>query len=137
MSTVRHAARAHCLTIYWTGASPAGWLWRHLPAEWTGRIKCRWGTSPVSRVDRRRVLSTINADTAQPRGLTSGSARWLMSRATSHVTASGLRLSGERKRTGLDTCQYWTLAYARVSHVPGACCGSDLTRRDLDSFQGT
>jgi hypothetical protein len=30
-------------------------------------------------------------------GLTSGSARWLMSRATSHAAAVGLRLSGERR----------------------------------------
>jgi hypothetical protein len=55
------------------------------------------GTSPVSRVDRQRVPSAINAETARPRGLTSGSARWLTSRATSHVAASGLRPSGERK----------------------------------------
>jgi hypothetical protein len=40
----------------------------------------------------------INAESARSRGLTSGSARWLMSRATSHVAASGLRLSGERMR---------------------------------------
>jgi hypothetical protein len=31
------------------------------------------------------------------RGLMSGSARWLMSRATSHAAAVGLRLSGERR----------------------------------------
>jgi hypothetical protein len=54
----------------------------------------------VSRMDRRRVLFAINAETARPRGLMSGSTHWLMSRATSHVTASGFRLSGERKRTG-------------------------------------
>jgi hypothetical protein len=30
-------------------------------------------------------------------GLTSGSARWLMSRATSHAAAAGLRLSGEHR----------------------------------------
>jgi hypothetical protein len=58
------------------------------------------GTSPISRVDRRRVFSVINAETERPRGLTLGSARWLMSRATINVAASGLRLSGERKRTG-------------------------------------
>jgi hypothetical protein len=46
-------------------------------------------------VDRRHVLSVINAESTQSRGLTSGSARWLMSRATSHVAASGLLLSGE------------------------------------------
>jgi hypothetical protein len=39
-----------------------------------------------------------NAESARSRGLTPGSARWLMSRATSHVGASGLRLSGERMR---------------------------------------
>jgi hypothetical protein len=48
----------------------------------------------------RRVLSAISAETARPRGLTSGSARWLMSQATSHVAASDLRLSEERKHTG-------------------------------------
>jgi hypothetical protein len=46
-------------------------------------------------VDRRHVLSVINAESTRSRGLTSGSARWLMSRATSHVAASGLLLSGE------------------------------------------
>jgi hypothetical protein len=51
-------------------------------------------------VDRRRVLSAINAETVGPRGLTSGSARWLMSQARFHAAASGLRLSGEHKRTG-------------------------------------
>jgi hypothetical protein len=46
------------------------------------------------------------------RGLTSGSARRLTSRATVHVVASGLHLSREQKHTGhsLDTCQYRTLA---------------------------
>jgi hypothetical protein len=50
------------------------------------------------------------------RGLTSGSARWLMSRASSHVAAAGLRLSGERSHAvqGLDTCQHRTLTYAGV-----------------------
>jgi hypothetical protein len=39
-------------------------------------------------------------------GLTSGSARWLMSRATSHAAAVGLRLSGKRR--------------ARPGHVPAS-----------------
>jgi hypothetical protein len=30
-------------------------------------------------------------------GLTSGSTRWLMSRASTHAAAAGLRLSGERR----------------------------------------
>jgi hypothetical protein len=70
------------------------------------------GTSSVSGIDRRRVLSVINAEAASPRGLTSGSAGWLTSRAIGHVAASGLRLSGERERTcrSPGTCQYQTLA---------------------------
>jgi hypothetical protein len=74
-----------------------------LLVEWTGLIKCRGGTSPV----RRRVLSTINVEDARPRSLTSSSAHWLTSRAVGHAAASGLRLSGERKRTryGPDTCR--------------------------------
>jgi hypothetical protein len=60
--------------------------------------------------DRRRALSAINAEDARLRGLTSGSARWLMSQAVGHMAASGLRLSGEQKRTryGPDTCQLRT-----------------------------
>jgi hypothetical protein len=54
-------------------------------------------------LDKRRASSAINA---RPRGLTSGSARWLTSRAVGHVAASGLRLSGEWElsRYGPDTC---------------------------------
>jgi hypothetical protein len=100
MSTVRRVAQTYCSTTDWTGVPSAGWPWRRMPAEWTRRIKCCEGTSPVSRVDRQRVLSVINAETARSRGLTSGSAHWLMSRATSHVAALGLRLSGERMRVG-------------------------------------
>jgi hypothetical protein len=82
-----------------------------LPVEWTGLIKCRGGTSPASGMDRRSALSTINAEATRPRGLTSGSARWLMSREVGHV--AGLRLSGEQKRTryGPDTCRLWTPAW--------------------------
>jgi hypothetical protein len=45
--------------------------------------------------DRQRALSAINAEDAQLRGLMSGSARWLSSRAVGHEAASGLRLSME------------------------------------------
>jgi hypothetical protein len=78
-----------------------------LPVEWTGLIKCRGGTSPASGINRRRALSAINAEVAWPRGLTSGSARLLMSRAVGHVAALGLHLSGEQNRTwyGPDACQ--------------------------------
>jgi hypothetical protein len=56
------------------------------------------------QLDGRRASSVINV---QPRGLTSGSARWLTSRAVSHVASSGPHLSGEweRSRYGPDTCQ--------------------------------
>jgi hypothetical protein len=47
---------------------------------------------------RRRTLPVINAKATQPGGLTSGSARSLMSRIVGHVAASGLRLGGEQKR---------------------------------------
>jgi hypothetical protein len=79
------------------------------PVEWTGLIKCGGSTSPA----RRRVLSAINAEDARPRSLTSGSARWLTSRAVGHAAASDLRLSGERKHTryGPDTCQLRTPAW--------------------------
>jgi hypothetical protein len=45
-------------------------------------------------------------------GLTSGSARWLTSRAVGRVAASGLRLSGEQELTrhGPDTCRFRTPA---------------------------
>jgi hypothetical protein len=69
-----------------------------LPVEWTEHIECRGGTSPASGMDTQRALSAINAEVAWPRGLTSGSACWLTSRAVGHVAASGLRLGGERKR---------------------------------------
>jgi hypothetical protein len=67
--------------------------------------------------DRRRASSAINAGAARHRGLTSGSACWLTSRAASHVVASGLRLSEEWERTqyGPDMCQHRTLAWPRLS----------------------
>jgi hypothetical protein len=99
---LRHLARqvgAYCPLSDWTDTPPVGWPGRRLPAEWTGHIKCRGGTSPVSKVDRRCVFSAINVEIVWPRGLTSGSARWLTSCAIGHVAASGLRLRGKRKRT--------------------------------------
>jgi hypothetical protein len=81
-----NAEAAHCLPVEWTG--------RRLTVEWAGLIKCRGGTS----LDRQRALSAINAGVAYPGGLTSGTARWLTSRAVGHVAATGLRLGGERKR---------------------------------------
>jgi hypothetical protein len=79
-----NAEAARCLLVEWTG--------RRLTAKWAGLIKCRGGTSLV----RRRALFAINAEAAQPGGLTSGSARWLMSRAVGHVATSGLRLGREQ-----------------------------------------
>jgi hypothetical protein len=121
----------------WTGLPSVWQPWRRLPVERTGRNKCRGGTSPVRRVGRRRVLSAINAESARSRGLTSGSARRLMSRATSHVAASGLCLSGERMRrvrpghvSVLDPCSYQGFP------CKGPRSSPDLTQRDLDPIQG-
>ena len=61
---------------------PAGYIRRRLPVEWTGCIKCRVGTSPVSRAIRRRAISAINAEIARARILTSGPALQLSSWAT-------------------------------------------------------
>jgi hypothetical protein len=62
------------------------------------------------QLDRWRASPTINV---RPRGLTSGSACWLTSRAVGHVVASGLHLSGEWEcsRYGPDTCQHRTPAW--------------------------
>jgi hypothetical protein len=76
MSIVYAAARAYCLPTEWTGT---------LPARWPGR------RPSANKMDRYAA--------ARPRGLTSRSARWLTSRAVGHVAASGLRLSGEQRRT--------------------------------------
>jgi hypothetical protein len=95
--------------------------------EWTGLIKCRGGTSPASGMDRRRGLSAINAEAARPRGLTSGSALRLTSRAVGHVASSGLCLSEEQKRTRL------ALIKAYVFFIPEsrdpAVSGPDPTQR--------
>jgi hypothetical protein len=87
-----------------------------LLVEWTWLIKCRGDTSPASGMDRPCALSAINAEAVWPRGLTSGSARWLTSRAVGHMAASGLRLSGEQRRTryGPDTCRLWTPVWLRL-----------------------
>jgi hypothetical protein len=100
MTIARVAVWAYCPLSDWTCTPLVGWSGRRLPSEWTGHIKCGDGTSPVSRADRRHVFSAINVEIAWPRGLTSGSACWLTSRAIGHVAASGPRLSGERKHTG-------------------------------------
>jgi hypothetical protein len=100
MTMARAAVRSYHPLSDWTGTPPVVWSGRCLPAEWTGHIKCRDDTSPVSRADMRCILSVINVEVMWPRGLTSGSARWLTSWAIGHVAASGPRLSGERKRTG-------------------------------------
>jgi hypothetical protein len=91
-----NAEAAHCLPLEWIG--------HRLTAEWAGLIKCRGGTS----LDRRRALSAINAGTAQPGGLRSGSARWLTSRAVGHMAASGPRLGGEQRRMQTGPHQTWS-----------------------------
>jgi hypothetical protein len=73
MSAVHEAVWACCLPMEWIGTPPAEWIGhrhsaectgRRLLVEWTCLIKCRGGTSPVSGMDRRRALSTINAEVA-------------------------------------------------------------------------
>jgi hypothetical protein len=70
-------------------------------------ITCQWNRQAV-----RLIRNKCSA--ARPRGLTSGSARWLTSRTVGHVAASGLRLGGEQKRTwyGPDTCRLRTPAWS-------------------------
>jgi hypothetical protein len=74
MMSVVHAAVWSCrLPVEWTGTSPAEWIgrrllekWtgRRLPEKWTGLNKYRGGTTPSSGMDRRRALSSINAEAA-------------------------------------------------------------------------
>jgi hypothetical protein len=52
MGVVHAAAWAYCLSVEWTGAPPAEWTGRRLPAERTGLIKCGGVTSPASGMDR-------------------------------------------------------------------------------------
>ena len=64
MSVVHAAVWTCCLSVEWTGTPPVEWTGRCLPAEWIGLNKCRGGTPPASGMDRRRVLSSINAEAA-------------------------------------------------------------------------
>jgi hypothetical protein len=65
MMSVVHAAVWACrLPVEWTGTPPAGWTGHRLPEEWTGLNKCRGGTPPTSGMNRRRALSSINAEAA-------------------------------------------------------------------------
>jgi hypothetical protein len=57
MMSVVHAA-------VWACRLPVEWTFRRLPAEWIGLNKCRGGTPSASGMDRRRALSTINAEVA-------------------------------------------------------------------------
>jgi hypothetical protein len=62
---VVHATVWACrLPVEWTGTPPAEWTDHRLSVEWTGLIKCGGGTPPASGLDRRRVLSSINAEAA-------------------------------------------------------------------------
>jgi hypothetical protein len=99
MMSVVHTAVWVCrLPVEWTCTPPVEWTGRRLPEEWIGLNRCRGDTPPASGMDRRCALSSINAEDAYPRGLTSGFAHWLMSRAVGHAAASGLCLGGEQKR---------------------------------------
>jgi hypothetical protein len=83
--------------------------------SWTEHAACQSN-------GQTHVLSVMN---------TPGSARWLMPRAVCHMAASRLRLSGEqecvrispdRTRAGLYTCQLRTPTWA-LSKVLGPHCG--------------
>jgi hypothetical protein len=52
MSVAHAAAWAYCLPTEWKGMPPVRRPGYRPSAEWTGLIKCRGGTSPVSGVDR-------------------------------------------------------------------------------------
>jgi hypothetical protein len=71
--------------------------------------------------------------------LAPSSTRWLMSRATSHATAVGLRLSGKRWALGrgLDTCRHRIPTHTGVFLVPGPYQGLVRIRRDLELTRGT
>jgi hypothetical protein len=48
--------------VEWTGRRLlVEWIGRHLSAEWTSLNKCGGSTPPVSGMDRRHALSSINA----------------------------------------------------------------------------
>jgi hypothetical protein len=73
MSIVHTTVWVCCLLVEWAGTPPAEWTGRRLPGEWTGRHlleewtglnKCRGGTPPVSGMDRRHALSSLNAEVA-------------------------------------------------------------------------
>jgi hypothetical protein len=82
MSVVHAAVWACCLPVEWAGTLPAEWTGHRLPGEWTGRRlpgewtgrrlpeewtglnKCRGRTPPSSGMDRRRALSSLNAEVA-------------------------------------------------------------------------
>jgi hypothetical protein len=62
MSVVHAAVWAYRLLVEWAGTPPAEWTGCRLPEEWTGLNKCRGDTPPASGMDRRRALSSINAE---------------------------------------------------------------------------
>jgi hypothetical protein len=95
---------------------------RHITCQWNGQ---------AARLIRNKCRG------ARPRGLTSGSSRWLTSRAPCNVAASGLRLSGEQKHTrhGPDTCQLRTSAWPWLR--PGYCLSRNpRTQRDPGPVPG-
>jgi hypothetical protein len=86
-------------------------VWAYCPLlDWTG-------TPPGLVVAcHQSGRGTLNAEIAWPRGLTSGSALRLTSRAAGHVVAPGPRLSGERRRAWQDPdkCLCRTLVRLRL-----------------------
>jgi hypothetical protein len=128
----RAAVWAYRLLSDWTGTPPVGWSGRRLPSGWMGHIKCRVGTSPVCRADRRRAISAINAEIAWPWGLTSDSTRRLTSRVVGQVAAPGPRLSGERRRAWQDPDKCLCRTHVRTWLRSGYSSSRDLVVDDPD-----
>jgi hypothetical protein len=132
-----NAEAAHCLPVEWIGC--------RLTTEWAGLIKCRGSTSLV----RRRALSVINAGATQPRGLTSGSARWLTSRVqatwqhrvsawagSSSVMRTGPHQARPRHVSAPDPCMSKAWVFSVPESLDPAMGSSDPTQRGLGPVSG-
>jgi hypothetical protein len=81
-----------------------------------GHIACQ-RDSQATRLLRNKCRDSA-AQTARPRGLTSGSARWLTSRAVGHVAASGLCLGGEQQRYADKSAPGWAWTHVGTGPLP-------------------
>jgi hypothetical protein len=162
MGVVHVVAWAYFLPVEWTGTSPAEWIGRRLPAEWTCLIKCGGGTSPASGMDRahymprRHITCQWNGQAARPiRNKCRGHAAqrpYVRLRPLAYVTCSRPRSSiGSPPGQGAEA---YTIRFGHISapdprlslikawvfSVPEsrdpAVRGPDPTHRGLDPFRG-